>query len=200
MLDHIFTDAIAALRESLEHVLLERRSVEEHLTVDVLLGDVAWETSYGLPGEHTPARVQADLRLGWPTWSQSNYRAWTMGDDPAEPPTIVLTVVFRVQELQDPPDPQAVLVSLSNEPPTVGEFRLLQTGPTLETVFDSDQRILSTQHHAIEVAYEGIYELREAAMVDGSLLDADFAALGGWVSSALVSLDDLKLQFRSGSS
>lgn len=193
MLDHIFTDAIAALRESLEHVLLERQAVEEHLTVDVLLGDVAWETSYGLPGEHNPARVQADLRLGWPTWSQSNYRAWTMGDDPAQPPSIVLTVVFRMQELQTPPDPHTVLFSMAADTPTVGEFSLLRSGPTLETVFDED---LTTQHHAIEVSYEGVYELSEAALIDGTVLDNDLNALGGWISGSLVSLGDLNLEYR----
>lgn len=39
--------------------------------VDVLLGDVTWETSYGLPGEGSPPRVQADITLDWPTWSQT---------------------------------------------------------------------------------------------------------------------------------
>lgn len=191
MLDHIFTDAIGALRESLEHVLLERQAVEERLTVDVLLGDVAWETSYGLPGEHIPARVQADIRLGWPTWSQSSYRGWTMGDDPAEPPSIVLTVVFRIQELRELPDPETVVHNLARESPMVGEFALERTGPTLETVFDDD---LIGAHHAIEVSYEGLYEFAEQTLEDASLLTGDFAALGGWISSTLVGLGDLNLE------
>lgn len=192
-MDHIFTDAIAALRESLEHVLLERQAVEEHLTVDILLGDVAWETSYGLPGEHNPARVQADLRLGWPTWSQTGYRSWTLGEDPAEPPAIVLTVVFRMQELLVAPDPQAVLLSLTSESPMVGEFTLLRTGPTVETVFDDD---LSAQHHAIEISYEGVYELGDKSLTEGTVLDKDFGALGGWISASLVSLGDINFEYR----
>ena len=51
MLDHVFTDAIGALRDALEFALLERQAFEERFHVDVLLGDMTWETSYGLPGE-----------------------------------------------------------------------------------------------------------------------------------------------------
>ena len=40
MLDHVFTDAISALREAFEAALLERQAFEEHFQVDVLLGDV----------------------------------------------------------------------------------------------------------------------------------------------------------------
>ena len=47
MLDHVFTDAIGALRDAFEGAFLERQAFEEHFQVDVLLGDVTWETSYG---------------------------------------------------------------------------------------------------------------------------------------------------------
>ena len=47
--------------------------------MDFLLGDVSWETTYGLPGEGLPPRVQADITLGWPTWAQTAYRD-TIGD------------------------------------------------------------------------------------------------------------------------
>ena len=61
MLDHVFTDAIGALRDAFEASLLERQAFEEHFQVDVLLGDVVWETSYGLPGEGLKMRRRADL-------------------------------------------------------------------------------------------------------------------------------------------
>ncbi|MCP4222191.1 MAG: FAM151 family protein, partial [Actinomycetia bacterium] len=76
MLDHVFTDAIGALRDALESAMLERQAFEERFQADVLLGDVTWETSYGLPGEGSPPRVQADLTLEWPTWAQTAYRTW----------------------------------------------------------------------------------------------------------------------------
>ena len=56
MLDHVFTDAIGALRDALESARLERQAFEEGLPRPTwLLGDVTWETSYGLPGEGSPA-------------------------------------------------------------------------------------------------------------------------------------------------
>ena len=51
MLDHVFTDAIGALRDVFENALLERQAFEERFQMDFLLGDVTWETTYGQPGE-----------------------------------------------------------------------------------------------------------------------------------------------------
>ena len=45
MLDHVFTDAISALREAFEGAFLERQAFEEHFQMEVLLGDLTWETS-----------------------------------------------------------------------------------------------------------------------------------------------------------
>ena len=46
MLDHVFTDAIGALRDILEQALLERQAFEERFQVDVLLGPRAdWFTA-----------------------------------------------------------------------------------------------------------------------------------------------------------
>ena len=39
VLDHVFTDAIGALREAFEAAFLERQPFEEHFQSDVLLGD-----------------------------------------------------------------------------------------------------------------------------------------------------------------
>ena len=76
MLDHVFTDAIGALRDAFEGAFLERQAFDEHFQVDVLLGDLSWETSYGLPGEGQPPRVVAHVNFDWPTWSQTSYRRW----------------------------------------------------------------------------------------------------------------------------
>ena len=40
MLDHVFTDAISALRDAFEAAFLERQAFEEHFQVDVLLGNL----------------------------------------------------------------------------------------------------------------------------------------------------------------
>ena len=50
MLDHVFTDAIGALRDAFSNAYLERQAFEEHFQSDILLGDLVWETTYGLPG------------------------------------------------------------------------------------------------------------------------------------------------------
>jgi hypothetical protein len=48
---------------------------------------------------------------------------------------------------------------------------------------------------ALEISYEGSYELDEATLADGSILDHHFSAMGGWIASTLVRLGDLELTF-----
>ena len=45
------------------------------------------------------------------------------------------------------------------------------------------------------MSYEGSYELDEAALEDGSILDDHLSAMGGWIASTLVKLGDLSLPF-----
>jgi hypothetical protein len=192
MLDHVFTDAIGALRDALENALLERQAFEERFHTDVLLGDLTWETSYGVPGEGLPPRVRADLTLEWPTWSQTAYRSWYIEEDLPEPPRIEIEVVLRIQRMVDTPDPRRVLDALPTESPAIGSEHLRRSGPTVEAVSNED---LSETEHAIEVSYEGSYELDEATLADGSILDDHFSAMGGWISSTLVRLGDIDFEF-----
>ncbi len=62
----------------------------------------------------------------------------------------------------------------------------------MESIYGADP---DDAEYAIEVSYEGVYELDETALVDGSTLDQHFGTLGGWVSSTLVKLGDLDLSF-----
>lgn len=193
MLDHVFTDAIGALRDALEAARLERQALEERFQTDVLLGDVTWETSYALPGEGSPPRVQADLSLEWPTWSQTAYRTWYLDEEFTEGPNIEIEIVFRVQQLAQSADPVLIMSALPSTGPSLGEDQLDVMGPTLETVFDLDLDVAS---HAVEVCYQGSYELDEATLEDGSALDTKFAAIGGWIASTLMRLGDLTLEFQ----
>ena len=193
MLDHVFTDAIGALRDALESAMLERQAFEERFQADVLLGDVSWETSYGLPGEGSPPRVQADLTLDWPTWAQTAYRTWYLDEEFTEGPRIEIEVVFRVQRLAEAPDPAVIMKSLPENPPSIGNEELRGLGPTLEAEYDTDLHLCS---HAVEITYTGSYELDEETLEDGSTLDEHFAAIGGWITSALVRLGDLPLSFQ----
>jgi hypothetical protein len=192
MLDHVFTDAIGALRDAFENAFLERQAFEERFQVDVLLGDMTWETSYGLPGEGLPPRVQADITLEWPTWAQTAYRTWYIGEDMDDPPRIDIEIVLRVQRLAKSPAPNELLSALPEQSPPIGNERLERSGPTVETVYTAD---LDDPEYAIEVSYEGSYELDEATLADGSILDDHFSAMGGWISSTLVRVGDLPFDF-----
>jgi hypothetical protein len=192
MLDHVFTDAIGALRDAFENALLERQAFEERFQIDVLLGDSTWETSYSLPGEGTPPRIQADITLGWPTWAQSSYRSWYIGEPIDEPPRIEIEIALRVQRLRTSPDPARLLAVLPGQSPPIGSHRLDRSGPTIETQFLGS---LDEAEYAIEVSYEGSYEFDEATLKDGSILDDHFSAMGGWIASVLVRLGDLTYDF-----
>jgi hypothetical protein len=193
MLDHVFTDAIGALRDVFEAALLERQAFEERFHVDVLLGDMLWETSYGLPGEGLPPRVQADITLLWPTWSQTAYRTWYQGDTTDELPRIDIEIVVRIQRLAKAPELVSVLAALPAESPPIGTEKLQRSGPTVEAGYTGD--LDDDPEYAFEVSYEGSYELDERCLEDGSILDDHFSAMGGWISSTLVRMGDMPLDF-----
>ena len=191
MIDHILLDLIGTIRDAFEGALLEQQAVEERFQVDVFLGDLSFETSYSLPGERIPARVRTDLTLDWPTWSQSAYRSWSIGEPPAEPPDLIIELAFRLQRLAEPPDPSAVLAVLEDASPPLGSDRLERTSTTLEQVFEPDGTIASS----LELAYEGSLRLEDAILEDPGRLDENIASLARWVASSLVRLADLDLPF-----
>ena len=196
MLDHVFTDAIGALREAFEAAFLERQAFDEHFQVDVLLGDLSWETSYGLPGEGQPPRVVAHVAFDWPSWSQTAYRRWYVDEVLERLPAIEMEIVFRVQRLVDQPDPAVVRAVTPETSPLIGDARLERVGSTVEIASIDEEP--DQPEFAIEVTYEGLYELAEETLADGAstLLDEHFGALGGWISATLVRLGDLRLEFR----
>ena len=192
MLDHVFTDAIGALRDTVEGAMLERQAFEERFQADVLLGDLTWETSYALPGEGSPPRTRADLTMDWPTWSQTAYRSWYIGEPLDDPPRIEIEIVLRIQRLAAQPDPERVLAVLPRESSLIGSQRLTRSGPTVEIIHGDE---IEEVEWAIEVSYEGTYELDEEVLADGSKLDQHFSSMGGWIASTLVRLGDLTFEF-----
>src|SRR5438067_11736794 len=176
MLDHVFTDAIGALRDTFENALLERQAFEERFQADVLLGDLTWETSYGLPGEGSPPRVRADITLDWPTWAQSAYRSWYIGEPLDEGPRIEIEIILRVQRMAKPPEASVVLAVLPEQSAPMGTDPLERTGPTIETIYGQD---LTEAEDANEVGYEGRCERGEEVREDGSMRHARFGAMGG---------------------
>ncbi len=195
MLDHILLDVIAAIQHAFDAALLQRQAVEERFQVDVFLGDVAWETSYSLPGEETPPRVRVDLSLDWPTWSQSAYRSWSIGEPPADPPEVIVEVALRLQRLSDPPELSAVTAVLPSGGPEIGADVLERSGLTLEQLYGGSGADGVERECALEVSYEGTFRLDEPVMEDPDKLRARLGPLGQWVASTLVRLGDLELSY-----
>jgi hypothetical protein len=191
MLDHVLLDVISAIRHSFERALLERQSLEERFLFDVFLGDVSWETSYSLPGEGNPPRVRADLSLDWPTWSQSAYRSWSIGEPAGDLPEIAVELALRVQRLMTGPNPKVVLAALPNDGPMVGSGILERSGPTVEQSFDNEE----SSEWAVEISYQGSWLLEERLLEHPEQLEEMVQALGRWVASTLVRLGDLDLGF-----
>ena len=79
--------------------------------------------------------------------------------------------------------------------PAIGKESLERTAPTVEIAYRDDPT--EAPEYAIELTYEGLYELAEETLADGSsqLLDEHFGALGGWIASMLVRLGDLKVDY-----
>ena len=199
MLDHVFTDAISALRDAFSNAFLERQAFDEHFQSDVLLGDLVWETSYGLPGEGRPPRVIAHVTLTWPSWSQASYRSWYTEEIFHEAPEIEMQIVFRMQRLTTQPDAALVESIAPIKSPQIGKGKLDREGITVEINHQTqtDKKSADRLDYAIEVTYEGSYELAEETLQDGTskLLDENFGSLGGWIATTLVRLGDLKLTF-----
>jgi hypothetical protein len=194
MLDHVFTDAISALRDAFEAAFLERQAFDEHFQVDVLLGDLSWETSYGLPGEGQPPRVLAHITFDWPSWSQTSYRRWYVDEVLERQPAIEMEIVFRIQRLASQPTLDETYAATPPVSPLIGDERLERATVVVEI---GHAEGADAPEFAIEVTYEGLYELAEETLADGSsqLLDEHFGALGGWIAATLVRLGDLHLEF-----
>ncbi|MHB8294707.1 MAG: hypothetical protein ACYDH5_08815 [Acidimicrobiales bacterium] len=214
MLDHALLDVIGAVRDSLDAVLLERDGLEERFQMDVLSGDISWETSYSVPGEPSPPRARADITLQWPTWSQSSYRSWSIGEPTGEPPEILIEVTVRAQRLAGEPSGAVLdelIAAIGAKGPAFGGEPLRRSAPVIEHRLDgrdgpapgttaAGQQAGGTPNDqgrrvAIEVSFEGAYELSEAALEMPSSLVAEFSDLGKWVASRLVRLGDLDLDY-----
>lgn len=197
MLDHVLVDFIKAVRSSFDAALLERQAVEERFQVDVFLGDVSWETSYSLPGEEQPPRVRADLSIDWPTWSQTAYRSWSIGETPEELPEVVVEVALRVQRLAEEPPTDTLLSVLPRESLEVGSESLVRTSTTIEQVHGEaeDDDVKPEVRWAVEATYEGSVRLEEPTLENTAALEPMVGAITRWVSSTLVRLADLPLRF-----
>ncbi len=203
MLDHVFAQLVTAFRGSFEAALLQRQAVEERFQVDVFLGDVSFETSYSLPGEERPARIRVDLSLDWPTWSQTSYRSWAIGEEPDELPEVLVEIAFRVQGLRGIPETAPLVGVLPGALEVLGGDPLMQGSTTIEQLLTREGGGLLAGEDggeqpecAVEVSYEGSCQLEEAVLEDPGLLESALAPLGRAVASVLVRIGDLPFEFR----
>ncbi len=210
MLDHLLVDVIGAIRTSFDRALLQRQAVEERFQVDVFLGDVSWETSYSLPGEEQPPRVRADVSVDWPTWSQTSYRSWSIGEPPDEMPEVVFEVALRVQRMAEAPDTEKVMTALPLSGPLGGPLgdpmELVRTAITIEQVrTDADASAAAgagagagpagTTHWAAEATYEGSIRFNEQQLEEPSSIAPVIDGLTRWIASTLITLADLPFTF-----
>ena len=177
MLDHLLVDVIDTIRASFDRALLQRQAVEERFQVDVFLGDVSWETSYSLPGEEQPPRVRADVSVDWPTWSQTSYRSWSIGEPPDELPEVVIEVALRVQRMAEAPDTEKVMAALPDHRPARRPH-----GPGPHRHHDragADRRRRRRDgalRWAAEATYEGSVRFSEQQLEDPSTIEPVFDA------------------------
>jgi hypothetical protein len=171
--------------------------VEERFQVDVFLGDVSWETSYSLPGEEQPPRVRADLSIDWPTWSQTSYRSWSIGESPEELPEVVIEVALRIQRLAEAPPTSTVLGVLPAESPPLQGESLVRSSTTIEQVRNEprDGEDALAERWAVEATYEGSVRFDESNLENPSSLEPIVDTLTRWIASTLVRLADLPLSF-----
>jgi len=143
--------------------------------------------------------VVAHITFDWPAWSQAAYRQWYVEEELERRPAIEMEIVLRVQRLADTPDAAVLFAATPERSPFVGDDLLERAGLTTE-IAHADLAIDPTDvttEYAAEITYEGLYELAEETVADGTsvLLDEHFGALGGWIAATLVKLGDLEFTF-----
>jgi hypothetical protein len=198
MLDHLLVDVIGSIRDSFDTALLQRQAVEERFQVDVFLGDVSWETSYSLPGEEQPPRVRADVSVDWPTWSQTAYRSWSIGEPPEELPEVVIEVALRVQRMAEAPDTEKVLEALPRTGPLADDSELVRVATTIEQVHSDTTDVSDGDgglRWAVEATYEGTVRFSEQQLEQPAVIASIFDNLTRWIASTLISLADLPFTF-----
>ena len=136
-------------------------------------------------GRGQPPRVVAHITFDWPTWSQTSYRRWYVDEVLDQLPAIEMEIVFRVQRLDRAADAgRRAERHAARRSPLIGDGRLERAGHDGRDHLRR-RAARGTAEYAIEVTYEGLYELAEETLADGAstLLDEHFGALGGWIAA-----------------
>jgi hypothetical protein len=139
--------------------------------------------------------VRADLSVDWPTWSQTSYRSWSIGEPPDELPEVVIEVALRVQRMAEAPDTEKVMTALPATGPLGEPADLVRTATTIEQVRTEANEPDGAVRWAAEATYEGSLHFTEHQLEEPSLIVPVFDDLTRWIASRLIALADLPFTF-----
>ena len=137
MLDHILVDVITQTRAA----PWRTPSCSDRRWRNASRSTSSWATCPGRRRTRSRARRSPPgsgptCRVDWPTWSQSAYRSWSIGEPPEDLPEVVLEITLRLQRLATMPDLDAVLACLPEESPAIGADTLVRAAPVVEQVHE----------------------------------------------------------------
>lgn len=192
MIDNVFLDLIDALKQSLETSMLEQLPNEEHIMLDVFVGDMHFQASYSLPGEINPSNLRVDVDLEWPVWNQSIYKSWALGESEPEPMELGIEISVRAVGLSEPADMSKILPELEKSSPQSVSIPIdLSSTVTSQTTLGDDLGI----EYELEINYDGSMILEEFSFMRRIEFEDTFKHVGPWLASILVRLSDLPLKF-----
>lgn len=192
MIDNVFFDLIDALKQSLETSMLEQLPNEEHIMLDVFVGDMHFQASYCLPGEIIPSNLRVDMDLEWPVWNQSIYKSWALGESEPEPMELGIEISVRAVGLSEPADMSKILSELEKSSPQSVSIPIdLSSTVTSQTTLGDDLGI----EYELEINYDGSLILEEFSFMRRIEFEETFKQVGPWLASILVKLSDLPLKF-----
>jgi hypothetical protein len=139
--------------------------------------------------------VRADVSVDWPTWSQTSYRSWSIGEPPDELPEVVIEVALRVQRMAEAPDTEKVLAVLPAAGPLDDPDALVRTATTIEQMYTEEAEADGGIRWAAEATYEGSLRFSEQQLEEPSILVPVFDDVTRWIASTLISLADLPFTF-----
>jgi hypothetical protein len=138
--------------------------------------------------------------VDWPTWSQTSYRSWSIGEPPDEMPEVVIEVALRVQRMAEAPDTEKVMAALPLGGPLGDAMDLIRTATTIEQVRtdadpDADDGTPGGTRWAAEATYEGSVRFSEHQLDEPASIAPVFDGLTRWIASTLITLADLPFTF-----
>lgn len=180
------------MHQSFDSAMLEQLPNQEHLLLDLFLGDIHYENSYALPGEVNPSNLRVDINLEWPVWSQSIYRSWLIGASEPESLEVGIELVIRAVSMAAPAPTGSVLGTLDERSSPALAFLLERSSVvTSENTLGED----FPNEFELEVGFDGSLVLEESALTEKDELTNIMAPLGPWIASMLVRLSDQPLHF-----